>query len=386
MAAAAASAASAAATGRRRRRRRNAARSKIFRDAFFGKLDGLVDDEDVVCGRQRRTIVDYERTDALASFAFRWRGTRAADGRFRPSSLGNPFAKKLRTVLVALRAAENRRREEERTNTISEYVSCLFDEESGPEVARLRFETRARGVVEHRGMHLFETCVRAMWVLLKRDGRFLEEFQLEYAQSFLLHMFKGLTGSDMNRYLHRALTLLSLGSAAVASYDPAFPDEQVAKEMSAILEGLGKRVLVLVGPRRSGKSLVIDVMLSLFSAFALRDVYVLLAANVLQAATLHIHPVRRHLEALKEEGFLPVGAKISSNDAEVSLAIYDGEFLQRRSTFHVISGAPDVSGIVSISPFFSFFLSFFLSFSLSFFLEERLASPRIAPPRFIWVF
>ena len=350
-------------------------------EAFCGRLDRLVDVTDPVCRSQRRTTRGYEATDTVGSFcllgdedgsrvaaARRRAGGRGGGGGWRAAYAGHPFAATVRSTVARRLAAERRARASSRINTVSEYVDCLLDESRGPRVARRVFggdggggdggrrssdvagaaaaaataatSTTTTTVTEHRGMKLFRTAIRAARALLQRDERRLEPFQWQYLQCFFLNMFKTLVGSDANRFLHEALTLLSLGSAAVASYDPAFPCETVASEMSGIVRRYGKRIVVLVAPRRSGKSLAVDLAAALWAAFAAKNCNLLLAAHVLKAAVLHLEPVRQHLETLKDLGFLPRSAKISKNDREVTLTVPEE---RRKSTFHVLSGAPNVS-------------------------------------------
>ena len=374
--------------------------------------------DDAVARTQRRTVANYGQTDRVGSFCFETvaavdpprvveeeeegergereeegeddqeegerrqedehdeetddeteRGTRRADDRdFRPSSRGNPFAVAVRSSVVRCLAVERRARLDRRTSTVSEYVECLFDKARGPTAARTTFDRSSRSTAddgqtetEHRGMALFADAVRGMRVLLETDGRFLEPFQWEYLQCFLLNFFASLVGSDTNRFLHRALTLLSLGSAAVGAYDPAFPDETVASEMASIFDRVAKRMVVLVAPRRSGKSVAVDLAIALMMAFSSKNAYLLLAAHVFKAAALHLDPVKQHLETLKEAGLLPRTAKISKNEREVTLVIPAGgrggrvagndnvrvavaaSDKTRKSTFHVLSGAPNVS-------------------------------------------
>lgn len=368
-----------------------------MRHAFFGKIDRLVDGGDVVCRAQRRRLADYELTDALGSFHPRVE----VDGRrCQLSLLGNCFAQKVQHSVVRCWAAQRRSRAERRTTTISDYVECLLDRNRGPATARLEFDggfletgddvvaddesRRVRGQADHRGMQLFEEALRAMWILLEMEGMVLEPFQFEYLQCFMLYFFKRVVGSEVNRYLHRALASLHLGGAAVRFYDPAFPDENVAAEMASILEDMGKRILVLVAPRRSGKSVAVDVAIALAMAFSTSafaavtasasasecaplwsgtggsssGAYVLLCAHVLKAGTLHVNPVRRHLETLANANFFDAGTRISSNETDVTLEITAGgrtaskktagtagrgTRIGSKSIFHVISGAPNVS-------------------------------------------
>ena len=191
-------------------------------------------------------------------------------------------------------------------------------------------------------MNLVRDAISALWTLLGAQGWRLEPFQWQYLQSYLLGMFKRLIGSETNRYIHEVLQLLHLATPEMTTYDPRFPDPRVADRMNHILETLGRKMAVIVLPRRSGKSVAVDLAIALTMCYAREDMFVLLMAITLDTARLHLEAVYRLLELMIRLDLVR-DVRLSKNDRDVTL-VFARE--KRKSTFHIIAGKPDVSIIV----------------------------------------
>ena len=300
---------------------------------LFGRCDAAVNMDRV--SRHRRTFADYERTDRLGTFRCRveMNGTSR-----RVSALGNRFARLVESSIAQVVSEERQRQAARNIHTYDEFVSCLF--ERGVTVARATLDPVHRGDGEgRRRMNLVRDAISALWTLLDAQGWRLEPFQWQYLQSYLLGMFKRLIGSDTNRYVHEVLRLLHLATPEMMTYDPKFPDPRVADKMNRIVEALCTKMTVIVLPRRSGKSVAVDLAIALTMIYALEDMFVLLMAITLDTARLHLEAVYRLLELMIRLGLVR-DVRLSKNDRDVTL-----EFTRekRKSTFHIIAGKPDVS-------------------------------------------
>lgn len=302
-------------------------------NSIFGQCDGAANRDRVA--RHRRTLVDYECTDRLGTFR---RRVQLRGEKCRVSALGNRFAR-LVELSVAQVTSEERQRQAARTiHTYDEFVDCLFDR--GVTVARATLNPVHGGNVDgNRRMEIVRNAINAVWLLLDAQEWRLEPFQWRYLQCFLLGMFKRLIGSDTNRYVHEVLRLLDLATPEMATYDPKFPDASVAEEMTRIFEAMSRKMWVIVAPRRSGKSVTVRFAIALAMAFADKDMNILLMANTLDTARLHLEPVHELLKTMERLGLIQ-DVRISKNDRDVTIVFVREK---RKSIFHIIAGAPHVS-------------------------------------------
>ena len=255
--------------------------------------------------------------------------------------MGNRFARLVESSIAQVVSEERQRKEARVIHTYDEFVDCLF--ERGVTVARATLDPVHRGDSEGRmHMNLVRDAISALWTLLGAQGWRLEPFQWQYLQSYLLGMFKRLIGSETNRYIHEVLQLLHLATPEMTTYDPRFPDPRVADRMNHILETLGRKMAVIVLPRRSGKSVAVDLAIALTMCYAREDMFVLLMAITLDTARLHLEAVYRLLELMISLDLVR-DVRLSKNDRDVTL-VFARE--KRKSTFHIIAGKPDVSIIV----------------------------------------
>lgn len=125
----------------------------------------------------------------------------------------------------------------------------------------------------------------------------------------------------------------------MVTYDPRFPDAKVAEEMSRIFEAMSRKMWVIVAPRRSGKSVTVRFAIALAMAFSDKDMNILLMANTLDTALLHLEPVHELLKTM-EQLRLVQDVRISKNDRDVTIVFIKEK---RKSIFHIIAGAPHVS-------------------------------------------
>lgn len=296
--------------------------------------------------RHQRTFTDYASTDRLGTFR--------PCPRVRVSALGNRFARLVESSVAQVMSEERQRQAARAIHTYEELVTCLFDR--GVTVARATLDPVYRADVEgDRRMTLVRNAISAVWTLLDVEGWYLEPFQWRYLQCFLLGMFRRLIGSETNRYVHKVLRLLHLATPEMIAYDPKFPDPRVADEMSRIFETMSRKMWVIVAPRRSGKSVSVDLAIALTMVFAEGDVPVLLMANTLDTARLHLDPVYGHLKTMQALGLVH-DVRISKNDRDVTIVFLREK---RKSTLHIIAGAPHVSIFIL---FFLLSLSFLLLF------------------------
>lgn len=299
----------------------------------FGRLDDVVNTSRV--SRHRRTFAHYEATDCLGTFSQR---VRVNDTIRRVSAMGNRFARLVESSVAQVSSDERRDRAARTIHTYDEFVTCLF--ERGVMVARATLDPVRGGTPqENARMTLVRNAIAAIWALLDAQGWYLEPFQWRYLQCFLLGMFKRLIGSETNRYIHEVLRLLHLATPEMVTYDPKFPNPRVAEEMSRIFEAMSRKIWVIVAPRRSGKSVSVDLAMALAMAFAEKDMHVLVMANTLDAARLHLHPVYSHLETLRDLGLIR-NVRLSKNDRDVTVVF---ALENRKSVLHIIAGAPNVS-------------------------------------------
>ena len=155
--------------------------------------------------------------------------------------------------------------------------------------------------------------------------------------------------------VHEILRLLHLATPEMVTYDPKFPDPRIAGEMSSLFDAMSRKMWVIIAPRRSGKSVSVDLAIALTMAFAIKDMHVLLMANTLDTARLHLEPVHRHLETMNQLGLIHE-VRLSKNDRDVTI-----EFTRekRKSVFHIIAGTPNVS--ILLIAFFMFCYSYWAS-------------------------
>ena len=309
-------------------------RAAILND-LFGRLDGAVNTDRVPW--HTRTFTNYEQTDHLGTFR---RRVRIHDTTRRVSAMGNRFVRLVESSVAQVISEERRRRERHAIHTYDEFVSCLF--ERGVAVARATLDPiHEEKTGENTHMTLVRKAISAIWVLLGARGWHLEPFQWRYLQCFLLGMFKRLIGSETNRYIHEVLRLLYLATPEMLAYDPKFPNPRVADEMRQIFESMSRKMWVMVALRRSGKSVSVDLAIALAMAFTERDIHVLLMANTLDAARLHLQPVHDHLATLQRLNLVH-DTRLSKNDRDVTIV-----FLRKKikSIFHIIAGTPHVSTI-----------------------------------------
>lgn len=321
----------------------------IILNSVFGRCDGVVNMDRVL--RHRRTFDDYASTDRLDTFR---RRVELGGTLCRVSALGNRFARLVESSVAQVISEERQRRAARTIHTYDEFVDCLF--ERGVTVARATLDPVYRGNIDgDRCMTLVRNAISAVWSLLDAQGWHLEPFQWRYLQCFLLGMFRRLIGSETNRYIHEILRLLHLATPEMVTYDPKFPDPRIAGEMSSLFDAMSRKMWVIIAPRRSGKSVSVDLAIALTMAFAIKDMHVLLMANTLDTARLHLEPVHRHLETMNQLGLIHE-VRLSKNDRDVTI-----EFTRekRKSVFHIIAGTPNVS--ILLIAFFMFCYSYWAS-------------------------
>lgn len=305
-------------------------------NSVFGRCDSAVNRERVA--RHCRKFADYEETDRLGTFQ---RKVRIGGARFRVSALGNRFARIVESSVAQVISEERQREATNAIHTYEELAHCLFDR--GIAVTRATLDPVFSGDVDgHRRMTIVRNAISAVWKLLEVQKLYLEPFQWRYLQCFLLGMFKRLIGSETNRYVHEVLHLLDLATPEMVTYDPKFPDVNVAEEMRRIFEAMSRKVWVIVAPRRSGKSVTVRLASAVALAFADEDVDVVIMANTLDTARLHLEPVYEHLKTMQRLGLIK-DVRISKNDREVTILFVKEK---RKSVFHIIAGAPHVSIIL----------------------------------------
>lgn len=302
-------------------------------NSLFGRNDVAVNRNRL--SRHRRTFADYEQTDRLGTFRSRVQ----VNGATRcVSALGNRFARLVESSVAQIISEERQHREAHVIHTYDEFVSCLF--ERGVTVARATLDpVSKRDSDGDRHMALVRNAISAVWALLDAQGWRLEPFQWRYLQCFLLGMFRRLIGSETNRYIHEVLRLLHLATPEMITYDPKFPNPGVADQMSRIFETMSRKMWVMVAPRRSGKSVSVDLAIALTMTFAVKDMHVLLMANTLDTARLHLEPVYGHLATMKRLGLVQ-DVRLSKNDRDVTITFTREK---RKSVFHIIAGTPHVS-------------------------------------------
>lgn len=302
-------------------------------NSIFGQCDRAVNADRVA--RHGRKLADYERTDRLGTFE---RRVQRKGVKYRVSALGNRFARLVESS-VAQVVSEERQLQAARTiHTYDEFVDCLFDR--GVTVARATLNPVITDNVDgNRRMTIVRNAIKAVWLLLDAQKWHLEPFQWRYLQCFLLGMFRRLIGSETNRYVHEVLHLLHLATPEMVTYDPRFPDAKVAEEMSRIFEAMSRKMWVIVAPRRSGKSVTVRFAIALAMAFSDKDMNILLMANTVDTARLHLEPVHELFKTM-EQLRLVQDVRISKNDRDVTIVFIKEK---RKSIFHIIAGAPHVS-------------------------------------------
>ena len=307
-------------------------------NSVFGRYDVAVNIERI--SRHRRTFANYECTDRFGTFH---RKVQLGGVRCRVSALGNRFGHLVESSVAQVISEERQRREAAEIHTYGELVECLFDR--GVAVARATLNPVCVGEADgHRRMMIVRNAISAVWQLLEAQGLYLEPFQWRYLQCFLLGMFRRLIGSETNRYVHEVLHLLDLATPEMVTYDPKFPDANVADEMSRIFDAMSRKMWVIVAPRRSGKSVSVRFAITLAMAFADKDMNILLMANTLDTARLHLDPVFELLKTLQRLGLIQ-DVRISKNDRDVTIVFIREK---RKSIFHIIAGVPHVSMILFV--------------------------------------
>ena len=307
-------------------------------NSIFGRCDTTVNTDRVA--RHRRKLVDYDRTERFGTFE---RRVHLKGVKNRASALGNRFARLVESSVAQVVSEERQLQAASTIHTYDEFVDCLFDR--GVTVARATLNpVHTDNVDGSRRMTIVRNAIKAVWLLLEAQKWHLEPFQWRYLQCFLLGMFRRLIGSETNRYVHEVLHLLHLATPEMVTYDPRFPDAKIAEEMSRIFEAMSRKMWVIVAPRRSGKSVTVRFAIALAMAFSDKDMNILLMANTLDTARLHLEPVHELLKTM-EQLRLVQDVRISKNDRDVTI-----EFTKekRKSTFHIIAGAPHVSIVLHL--------------------------------------
>lgn len=302
-------------------------------NSIFGQCDRAVNADRVA--RHGRKLADYERTDRLGTFE---RRVQLKGVKYRVSALGNRFARLVESSVAQVVSEERQLQAASTIHTYDEFVDCLFDR--GVTVARATLNPVITDNVDgNRRMTIVRNAIKAVWLLLDAQKWHLEPFQWRYLQCFLLGMFRRLIGSETNRYVHEVLHLLHLATPEMVTYDPRFPDAKVAEEMSRIFEAMSRKMWLIVAPRRSGKSVTVRFAIALAMAFSDKDMNILLMANTLDTARLHLEPVHELLKTM-EQLRLVQDVRISKNDRDVTIVFIKEK---RKSIFHIIAAAPHVS-------------------------------------------
>lgn len=271
----------------------------------------------------------------------------SVNGRNVPvSSVGDPFAAFFRNCMRQVKKQKERTLENEKRNTVFRIR----------DLAKMKRQDRTNykreGALVKRNtedaMQIVRNANGAMNTILNVKNMTLEPFQYDYMRRWTTNLFNKWTIRHANTFLPELVQMVGLATPKMKWYDFSVPDSAVAMEMKATWKDLSKFMIRMSCPRRSGKSVAIDLSVALELVFFESDTnLVVLVGHQLDSSRAHLRDVEKNLQILKDAGIGGI-ERIMVNDREVNVKLKDGRF----STFRIISGTEHVSNPFIIYRFY----------------------------------